>query len=158
MIVPKKRKAYEEWRQRFERKEVTKTYRAWCWGESSERRFVVDRPIGHLPGDHRKMALGTEAVAPFRQAITYARVVEEKEGKVLIELTCQTGVMHQVRVHLTSRSLPLVGDSLYDSDWAKRPEKPSHHQLRAIRLQTEEFVVEAALAEFSGSGGLEAGI
>ena len=56
------------------------------------------------------------------------------DGPSLYRITCNTGVTHQVRVHLASVGLPLVGDELYDDSFSRRPGKPPFHQLRAIGL------------------------
>ena len=53
-------------------------------------------------------------------------------------MTCQTGVTHQVRVHCADLGLALIGDSLYDSNFSQRRDRPEWHLLRAVSLTTPE--------------------
>jgi 23S rRNA-/tRNA-specific pseudouridylate synthase len=66
-----------------------------------------------------------------RPALTLWRLLEEREGDALLELSPRTGRMHQLRVHLAAVGHPLRDDPLYDP--AADPSAPSPF-LRAVRI------------------------
>lgn len=144
LVVCKNKKAYEQWRERFQRKEIQKKYLAWCFGEVQEKKLEVNDPLGHHPSDARRMVAvkGLEKYRPpLLEAHTEALCLKQEGEISLWEIQCQTGVTHQVRVHMSEVGHPLVGDSLYDQHYTKRTLKPSHHQLRATELQWNGQVI-----------------
>ena len=50
-----------------------------------------------------------------RRAVTHYWVRERFEKVTLLELKLETGRTHQIRVHLSDRNRPLLGDALYDT-------------------------------------------
>ena len=142
-IVALSQKAFKAWRERFARKEVEKRYLAWCWGSPKEREFEIHWSIGHCSGDERKMvctAMGEPFRPPVQEAQTFVKVekVLSENGACLLQIRCLTGVTHQIRVHLSSKGLPLVGDELYDPRWKERSSRPNHHMLRATELAVKD--------------------
>jgi 23S rRNA pseudouridine1911/1915/1917 synthase len=151
LIVSKTQRGYQMWRDRFRRKEVTKTYLAWCWGTPKEEEFFTDMAIAHFPGDSRRMTVASEAHRPpILPAKTRMQVKTRREdlGLFLAEVTCETGVTHQVRVHLASLGFPLVGDALYDPRFSERGISKPHHQLRALRLSWKEGTAQVEAEPF----------
>ncbi len=57
-----------------------------------------------------------------REAITNFTVLKRGHGRTLVELTLVTGRRHQLRVQLSSRGFPIIGDEKYEAktDPAKR--------------------------------------
>lgn len=150
IIVAKHRKAYEEWREKFQRKQVSKKYLAWCWGKPPENVFEIHYSIAHAQGDSTKMvtpATQPRYSPPVQEAESIVRVLECHGEAFLAEVTCSTGVTHQVRVHLASRGFPLIGDPLYDTGFEKRSFRPAHHLLRAIVRHAQD-VWKADRTEF----------
>ncbi len=145
LIVARTAEAYQTWRYRFEAKGVRKQYLAWCWGAPSLTHWVMDAPLGKAKGSRGKMAEnGTES----RPALTRANVVRTLDDRFLVSLQCETGVTHQVRVHLASRGFPLLGDSIYDDRFQSRSTQPAHHLLRATRLEWEGRLYQVATDSF----------
>jgi 23S rRNA-/tRNA-specific pseudouridylate synthase len=89
-----------------------------------------------VPGDpSRRKAVGEGARGDgVYPAETSVEPIARNAAMTLWRARCRTGVTHQVRVHLASIGFPLVGDALYDPDFAARPIRPEHHWLRAVRL------------------------
>ena len=72
-----------------------------------------------------------------KRAVTHIKPVEHLQGYTLIECRLETGRTHQIRVHLASRTHPLIGDPLYGSG------------RRALRRDLPE-ALKAAIAELPG--------
>ena len=69
------------------------------------------RIVGRI--EKRRGSLQAEVVAGAPNAETLAEVVEEMGAYARYRLTPTTGKTHQLRVHMASLGLPIVGDSLY---------------------------------------------
>ena len=55
-----------------------------------------------------------------KEAITHFKVLERFKNNTLVECVLETGRTHQIRVHLSSAGLPLLGDELYGGIPEKR--------------------------------------
>jgi 23S rRNA pseudouridine1911/1915/1917 synthase len=86
------------------------------------------------------------------QAVTHFRKLAQAKGLSLLEVEMETGVTHQIRVHLAAIGHPIVGDVLYgapDSETFRL----QRHFLHACRLEfyhpesSAIVSVEAALPE-----------
>lgn len=88
---------------------IKRTYFAIIIGHMKEQRGTIDAPIARHPADRKKMAV----VAGGREAITHYEVIEEFNGYSLLKLNLETGRTHQIRVHLSYKGHPIVGDTVY---------------------------------------------
>lgn len=70
----------------------------------------IDLPIARDPNDRRKRIVSATGL----QAITDFKVIEDNHVNQLLELKLQTGRTHQIRVHLASQEVPILGDPLYN--------------------------------------------
>lgn len=52
-----------------------------------------------------------------QRAVTHVRPVEELCGATLVECRLETGRQHQIRIHLSERGHPLVGERIYIRDY-----------------------------------------
>jgi len=126
--------AHAALRAAFTARAVDKRYLAAVSGPLGDE-GEIELPVAHAPGDARKMvALGSESEATrlkARPARTSFRVLERKGDASLLEVRIDTGVMHQIRVHLSAIGAPILGDALYGG-----PASPglSRHFLHAARL------------------------
>lgn len=91
--------------------QVTRVYRALAAGIPQSAFFSIDVPIGPVP--HPKLGTVNAACRDGRFALSRVRVLENRTGCSLLEVTIETGKPHQIRIHLAAAGYPLVNDPLY---------------------------------------------
>jgi 23S rRNA pseudouridine1911/1915/1917 synthase len=90
-------------------RKIEREYFGIVWGKPRESFGTIDKPIGHNPKDHKKMAV----VDGGKLARTDYLV--EREYRILSSAVFQlhTGRTHQIRVHLRAIGHPIFGDPEY---------------------------------------------
>jgi 23S rRNA pseudouridine1911/1915/1917 synthase len=68
------------------------------------------------------------------KALTRYRKLRQSGKSTLLEITMETGVTHQIRVHLAAIGHPIVADALYGDDRMNKFDLPRHF-LHACRLE-----------------------
>ena len=120
VLIAKTQAAFVSLREQFRRREIKKIYLALVWGQPTER-GTIELALAHERGDKRRMVAvrQPERSADRRvwRAVTHYRVVATAGGLSLLEVEMETGVTHQIRVHLSSNGYPIVGDTLYGADY-----------------------------------------
>ncbi len=103
----------------FAEHSVERAYAALVWGETPGPSGTIDAPLGRHPGDRVRFAVqeqGKRAVTHWHRTaqVSYSSVGSSKGGVLsLVRCVLETGRTHQIRVHMHSIGLPLVGDPLY---------------------------------------------
>lgn len=128
---------------------LARTYACIVCGNIREDSGIIDAPIGRDPMDRKKMCVTKK---DGRDAVTHWRVLERFSGYTLLECRLETGRTHQIRVHLSWRSHPILGDTVYGH---KKPELGMDTQCLHARELTfvhprtgETVTVECPLPEY----------
>ena len=120
VLVAKTQAAFDDLRLQFRRRQVRKKYWALVWGVT-EAEGVVAYPIAHDSRDKRRMqAICDISFRSKKQkiwpALTRFRKLWDAHGLSLLEIGMESGVTHQIRVHLAAIGHSIVGDFLYDQE------------------------------------------
>lgn len=122
-------KAIEE----FKHDRVYKEYVAWVDGDVIEE-FEIDKPILTEKFNNKaKSKISASKGKPARTEVFPLMVVNHKSK---VKLVIHQGRTHQIRVHLRSENLPIIGDELYGGRRARRMMLHAHK----MRLLGKEFI------------------
>lgn len=139
LVFARHRLAWVSLHQAFLQNQNKKEYIALCCGTPHQKTGQIDWPILPTPGHPEKMQIATffpsDRSSRNLEAVTRFTVLESRGEYALLKASMETGRRHQIRVHLQSIGLPLVGDILYGGKPAQI-EDPS--PLRSNGLQAPE--------------------
>lgn len=97
----------------FERHSITRRYVAMVCGTPTETAGTIDARIARSRRDRRRM---TTIETGGRHAVTHYEVLEGYPQFAFVQLTLETGRLHQIRVHLQHIGHPVVGDAVYGGE------------------------------------------
>lgn len=124
VIGARNEKAYEHLKSLFAERKVEKTYHAVVEGLPERESLRIDLPIARNATKPGTFVVKREG----KPAQTDVNVLKRGEKLTLVELKPHTGRTHQLRVHMSSLGMPIVGDRLYG--------KPSDRlYLHAVKLK-----------------------
>jgi 23S rRNA pseudouridine1911/1915/1917 synthase len=144
VLVAKTRAVHAALQRTLARPASEKSYLALVHGRVRPARGTIDLPLGRDPRDRRRVVVTPEH--GLSSTTRYERLVYRAAGATGVSLLrCRliTGRMHQIRVHLSARGWPIVGDSTYGGATRSNPGEmtpgtprvpPSRHALHAWRL------------------------
>jgi 23S rRNA pseudouridine1911/1915/1917 synthase len=112
MVVAKHDEAHLALAAQFHDHTVERVYLAFVRGAPGADVGRVDRPIGRHPRDRKRMSVAARGGRAARTAWR-VRTRWPRLGVALLEVRPETGRTHQIRVHLASAGLPLLGDAVY---------------------------------------------
>ena len=115
MVAAKTQLANDALTAAFAARDLDRTYLALCWGLPTALSGEIEGAIGRDRRDRKRMAVVGHG---GKAALTYYRVIRGFGGQgswpvALVECRLATGRTHQIRVHMSFRGHPIVGDPLY---------------------------------------------
>ena len=93
---------------------ITRKYEAIALGLFKNASETIEAPIGRKPNDRLRMGV----VPNGKHAVTHIRVLQQFAKCAHIECRLETGRTHQIRVHLSYKNHPLLGDVVYGGNKA----------------------------------------
>ena len=110
IVAAKSDEAHRSLSAQFEKHEVHKKYVTLVWGNVKGQSGEILLPVGRHPVDRKKMSTRSRR---GKDALTLWKVRERYGLATLLDVEIKTGRTHQIRVHLTERGYPLIGDMVY---------------------------------------------
>ena len=105
----------------LESRRIDKDYAAIVWGRPSPMRGTIDLALDRDPWDRRRITVTDRGGQP--SVTKYERLAVSSPGTLgtpgtpgtfsLVRCRLITGRTHQIRVHLSARDWPIVGDAVY---------------------------------------------
>ena len=93
----------------MQERRVVKKYIAVVSGETLGS-FEINDAIGRDKSNRTKMSIRQDG----KEALTYVKLKEKIGNYSILDIRIETGRTHQIRVHLASKKLPIIGDKTYD--------------------------------------------
>ncbi len=117
LVVAKDDESHRHLSRQFKQHTITREYLALVYGRLKRAKGSFSSSLGRSPRDRKKMA---SLASGGRLAVTHYEVMEVLPGTTLLRLRLETGRTHQIRVHLSEASHPLVGDQVYGKKGLER--------------------------------------
>ncbi len=144
LVVAKTDVVHRELSVQFEKHTITRQYVAVVCGVPAEVVGTIDAQIARSRRDRRRM---TTVNNNGRRAVTHYRVLESYNRFSLVQLTLETGRLHQIRVHLQHIGHPVAGDPIYggeqralnDADVLPVKHALIHLKRQALHARTLQF-------------------
>ncbi len=140
LVIAKNDVAHRKLAAEFSGRKVKKTYIALVHGWPKSDRGTISAPISR---DALRRTRMTTRRSSGREAVTHYEVqrrLDSEFGKfALLELRIETGRTHQIRVHLSSIGLPVVGDTLYGAPREIKPKSGASTSLPRNFLHAAEL-------------------
>jgi 23S rRNA pseudouridine1911/1915/1917 synthase len=109
MVVARTLAAHHHLVDQLQTRTVKREYCAVCIGAMTGG-GTIDEPMGRHPRQRKKMAV---LAIGGKSAITHYRIAQRFGHHTRITVNLETGRTHQIRVHMSHRHYPLIGDPVY---------------------------------------------
>ena len=120
ILVAKTEKFRNYFVQLLQERRVEKNYKAIVVGKIIGS-FEINEPIGRDANNRTKMSVRSDG----KEAYSFVRLEESYQNYSLLDISIKTGRTHQIRVHLSSKKLPIVGDKTYNASKHIAKDTPS---------------------------------
>ena len=118
--------------QLLQERKVKKIYKAVVVGKTIGS-FEISEPIGRDKNNRTKMSIRSNG----KDALTFVKLNESLNNYSLLDVRIETGRTHQIRVHLSNKKLPIIGDKTYNpsNNVAKQTPKELIETIRTFPRQ-----------------------
>lgn len=110
LLVAKDDKAHLGLSEQIKAHSLTREYICLVHGRIKEDSGTIDAPIGRDEKDRKKMTITHKN---SKEAVTHFFVEERFDKYTLVRCRLETGRTHQIRVHMSKKGYPIVGDGVY---------------------------------------------
>lgn len=145
MIIAKTQEAFEALKQKFQTREIKKTYLGLALGKFSENQDEINKPIAKSKDSTKRTTFIKEGQKNSEAKTLWRKIQEYQDEKgqflTLLELEPKTGRTHQLRVHLSAIGHPIAGDYLY-----------GRRATKSFRKSLERIFLHAQSLEFNWQG------
>ncbi len=109
LVIAKKDDVHAKLSDQFKDHSITRKYKAIVWGTPNNQE--IHGYIERNKKNRKKMSMNNKGNGKFSKTII--KLEESYEIASMIDCELHTGRTHQIRVHLTSKNSPVVGDKIY---------------------------------------------
>ena len=146
MVVAKTELAQTRLAADFAARRINRAYHAVTWGVPRPSEGEISSLIGRSPANRKKMAVLKSGGKP---AVTRYKVLRAfKDAAALVECRLATGRTHQIRVHLSERGHPLIGDRTYGNTRSLARLRTLPPAVRAVAAAFPRQALHAVLIGF----------
>ena len=110
VIVTKRPEIHAALQRQMDARRVDKEYLAIVWGKPSPSRGTIDLALDRDPWDRRRVTVTDRGGQP---SVTRYERVSTTGAFSVVRCRLITGRTHQIRVHLSAKKWPIVGDAVY---------------------------------------------
>lgn len=158
LVVAKNDRAHENLTRQFKERTIHRIYHAVTIGLPKPQKGVIQSYLARHPGDRKKYAsvLGPdkkiqttkEPISDIgKWASTTYEVLTSSGGLSYCKLKLETGRTHQIRVHLSEKGCPIVGDIVYGADKKAKALESKNKQVEIKKLN--RFLLHATELGFA---------
>ena len=109
IVVAKNDYVHAKLAEQFSSRTIVREYRALVWGHFKQKSGRIETLINRSRKDRTRMTISKQG----KPAITNYEVISEYRLISLLKVRLETGRTHQIRVHLSAKGHPVLGDQTY---------------------------------------------
>ncbi len=109
LVVAKKNEIHTNLADQFKNHSISRKYNAIVWGTPNNQQ--IEGYIERNKKNRKKMSLNNKGVGKYSK--TEIKLVKSFGIASMVDCLLHTGRTHQIRLHLTSKNSPIVGDKIY---------------------------------------------
>lgn len=146
LVLAKTEKAHSSLAKQFLKKTIHRRYWALCFSHQNMESGTIESFLTRDPNNRQRfMVSKTEGIG--KNAITHYESLHYNSPFRLLQLQLETGRTHQIRVHLSSNSNPIVGDEVYNGKNLAKNLK--NQKLKKAIIDMPRFALHAKELGFS---------